>query len=198
MESTNIPVSLINSLHIQNLWGRYNFVWSKLNKDVNILFGINGSGKTTVLDILNFVFNQKKLTVAEKSLVIKKIKDRNCLVRDNYNNNQELEYKYANRNGAKSNLINVYKINNFEVFSKSKSSKLTLLDYNLDHLIFKKKNETSFTFLDYRLKNLANTEISSDKIKRYQKKVNDFYKLINTYFKDTGKEIIIDKTTNGV
>ena len=41
----------INSIKIEKLYDKYNFYW-KLNKDVNILAGDNGSYKTTILKII--------------------------------------------------------------------------------------------------------------------------------------------------
>ena len=35
----------IQKIEIRNIWGKYNFRWENLNPDVNILTGINGSGK---------------------------------------------------------------------------------------------------------------------------------------------------------
>ncbi|KAA6310898.1 hypothetical protein EZS27_037881 [termite gut metagenome] len=42
----------IQSITIKNLWGEYNLQWDSLDPDVNILVGINGSEKSTVLRIL--------------------------------------------------------------------------------------------------------------------------------------------------
>ncbi len=39
----------IRRIEIENLWGRYNIAWD-LRPDVNILSGINGVGKTTILN----------------------------------------------------------------------------------------------------------------------------------------------------
>lgn len=47
------PIKYIQKVEIQGLFGRYDIEWN-LNKDVNVLAGINGSGKTT---ILNRVYN---------------------------------------------------------------------------------------------------------------------------------------------
>lgn len=41
----------IKEVEIKNLWDRYDLKW-KLDKDVNILSGINGSGKSTILDVI--------------------------------------------------------------------------------------------------------------------------------------------------
>lgn len=41
------------------LWDKYNVCWHQLNEDVNILVGINGKGKTTLLNAINDYYNQK-------------------------------------------------------------------------------------------------------------------------------------------
>ena len=43
----------IQKIEIRNIWGKYNFRWEGLNSDVNILTGINGSGKTTFFNIID-------------------------------------------------------------------------------------------------------------------------------------------------
>ncbi len=52
----SVHIEKINTIEITNLWGRYNFKWD-LNDDVNILTGINGSGKTTIFRIIESIFN---------------------------------------------------------------------------------------------------------------------------------------------
>lgn len=44
-------ISYIAKVEINNLWGVYNLKWD-LDSDVNILSGINGSGKSTILDCI--------------------------------------------------------------------------------------------------------------------------------------------------
>ena len=44
-------ITHISRVKIKRLWGRFDIDW-KLNPDVNILAGINGSGKTTILGLI--------------------------------------------------------------------------------------------------------------------------------------------------
>jgi len=187
----------IISFDIQNLYHKFNINW-KLNPKVNILFGVNGSGKTTILEIINFVFNYNELGKAEKSYTLKKLKYKNCIVSIKFNEGEEIIYDYKSNNLGKTRFSNINKINNFDVLSKPKGTSTTLLDHKLDHLIYKKVNDVSFTFLDYRLKHLAATNTTATKIESYQNKISAFYKLVNEYFKETGKEIQIKESTNSI
>ena len=44
-----IPANYIRRIEIHGLWHRYDIAWD-LRPDVNILAGINGVGKTTILN----------------------------------------------------------------------------------------------------------------------------------------------------
>jgi ABC-type multidrug transport system ATPase subunit len=44
-------ITHISKIEIERLWGKYHIEWH-LNPDVNILAGINGSGKSTILNII--------------------------------------------------------------------------------------------------------------------------------------------------
>ncbi|MEY4767444.1 MAG: hypothetical protein RL637_83, partial [Pseudomonadota bacterium] len=46
------PIKYITKVEIQGLFGRYDIEWN-LHPDVNVLAGINGSGKTTILNAIN-------------------------------------------------------------------------------------------------------------------------------------------------
>ena len=49
----NDTIHYIKRVEIQGLWQKFDIVWD-LNPDVNILAGVNGSGKTTVINIMYF------------------------------------------------------------------------------------------------------------------------------------------------
>ncbi len=44
-------IRYIKKIEIKNLWNKYDIEWH-LNEDVNVLAGINGIGKTTILDLI--------------------------------------------------------------------------------------------------------------------------------------------------
>ena len=47
----NQEAKFIERIEIKGLWNRYDVDW-QLNPDVNILVGENGTGKSTILDII--------------------------------------------------------------------------------------------------------------------------------------------------
>jgi len=51
-------IKYIKKVEIKNLWNKYDIEWN-LNEDVNILAGKNGSGKTTILDLIAGTINGK-------------------------------------------------------------------------------------------------------------------------------------------
>ncbi len=51
------PVKYITKVEISGLWGRYDIGWN-LHPDVNVLAGINGSGKTTILKLLSLTSSE--------------------------------------------------------------------------------------------------------------------------------------------
>lgn len=56
----NEPIKYISKVEIKNLWGRYDLEWN-LDPSVNILSGINGSGKSTVLDCIGCLTSLGKI-----------------------------------------------------------------------------------------------------------------------------------------
>jgi predicted ATP-binding protein involved in virulence len=59
-----MPAYFIQHLEVKNLWG-YRDISLPLNRDVNILIGPNASGKTTILNLLRFIFTVDLLNLAE-------------------------------------------------------------------------------------------------------------------------------------
>jgi energy-coupling factor transporter ATP-binding protein EcfA2 len=84
----------ISKVEIKGLWGRYDISWN-LNEDVSILSGINGSGKSTILNCLAglitnaFEMNRKRFDEISKLLSDCKI---------TFNNNGYFSFKFIKVN----------------------------------------------------------------------------------------------------
>ena len=52
-------MNYIQNFEYHNLWNKYNVCWHQIHEDVNRLVGINGKGKTTLLDAINAYYNFK-------------------------------------------------------------------------------------------------------------------------------------------
>lgn len=57
----------ITQFQVYKMWGRNNLQWNNINDDVNILVGINGCGKTTLLNLISDYYTGQKIkkTLAE-------------------------------------------------------------------------------------------------------------------------------------
>lgn len=51
----------ISQVQVRKMWGRVNLQWNNVNEDVNILVGINGCGKTTLLNLIYDCCNGTKI-----------------------------------------------------------------------------------------------------------------------------------------
>ena len=56
----NEGIKRISKIEIKKLWGKFDIVW-ELKADVNILSGINGSGKTTILNCIYWLIAYAEL-----------------------------------------------------------------------------------------------------------------------------------------
>ncbi len=81
----NEPIKYISKVEIKNLWGRYDLEWN-LDPSVNILSGINGSGKSTVLKAVSSI-----LTFGV--LLPKNLRDNISCVKIIFNNKENLVFE---------------------------------------------------------------------------------------------------------
>lgn len=65
---TKEQITHIKKVEINNLWGKYDISW-ELDHQINILIGINGSGKTTILNLITQALDYKNFTSVSSTLV---------------------------------------------------------------------------------------------------------------------------------
>ena len=139
--------SLLKSVHIKNLWGKYEVNWENIDPQVNILVGINGCGKTTILNLI-----EEKLTgkyaLKEKTEAI-------------------IDLDFSKRLLIQRNAI--AKISTFDIPVIGQRGKSFTLDGKLEQLIFKRYTEKSYTFVDMQLDRL------DDLMSRFYTIINRFF-----------------------
>lgn len=195
-------IQKISKVEITSLWGRYDLTWN-LNPDVNILSGINGSGKSTVLECIAFMLIGY-LPSKHQGLV------KNVKVTFN-NGIQGIAFLFQKKPTRKE-LIKVPQ-NNKALVSSIRIDLISTFDNlipevgrpdenvktELDRDIFRLQKN----YLDYQLNigkkafeivsknvNSSNTHEELLKIKKTQER---FLEIIDNLFKETGKKINRDK-----
>lgn len=153
----------ISEFTVDNMWGRVDIEWKNINPDVNIIVGINGCGKTTLLNFIADYYLDKK---PKRSSGVK----------------------------LKGNAISspVAFIRSFDVPGASKSKNDSTLLRDLKNVIY--PSGAGSSFLDYRMK-IINFPEQADVVRR---RIDDFFRLVNTLFADTGKEVSIDTLSNQI
>ena len=176
----------IQKIEIRNIWGKYNFRWENLNPDVNILTGINGSGKTTFFNIIDALL----------SADVKRLKLYNIEAEIMIDGNEINFRKDSSVSSIRQKLagVNYLKISTFDVpirdrrkMGKEDSPLLS----ELKEIVYS-VGENNNSFSDYRLR-ATNFPEQAEKINR---RIRDFYDTVNHLFAGTGKTIEIDPMTN--
>jgi energy-coupling factor transporter ATP-binding protein EcfA2 len=94
-------IQFITKIEIKNLWDRYDLVWN-LDRDVNILSGINGSGKSTILNCISNLLVEGITPKPFRGLIER--------LTISFNNKQLLSIESINSIEEKSKRIEKYKI----------------------------------------------------------------------------------------
>ena len=181
-----MEANLIHCIEIRNLWRKYDLIWKDLNADVNILIGINGSGKTTFFNILDAIFTAdvKHLKLYGVSVTVE--------VNDfivNYNPKTPVSELKNALSG-----IRYQKISTFDVPMKDrpKAGKEYSQLYNELHDIVYNIGGDRPSFSDYRLK----ATNFPDQAAKINERIHAFYDTVNRLFAKTEKTIEIDPHTN--
>ncbi|WP_288207905.1 AAA family ATPase [uncultured Parabacteroides sp.] len=189
---TGMTGKIIKNIVIHNLWDQYSLSWNSLNPDVNILVGINGSGKSTVLRIISAVLQLDLKELARYGDTFE--------VKIELSDNSVYEYStlegvYGTRIDPVAPLMTALlstfdtPIKDKERLGKNESS----LDQELDFLIYQREKENPVNFTNYRLKATMPRYKSEDIFGNID---TFFSKIINPLFERTGKKIEIEEASN--
>lgn len=154
----------ITWFQVNKMWGRINLRWDNVNDDVNILVGVNGCGKTTLLNLIYDYYSGHKL---KKNAVAESVEGNEISSPVSY-------------------------IRSFDVPANTKKKTESVLLQELKYII--NQNGEGTSFFDYRMKMLNYPE-QSEMIK---KRIDCFFRLVNSLFEETGKEIKIDPASNNL
>src|ERR1035437_3695399 len=166
----------IQEIEIRNLWGKFNYKWV-LNPDVNILAGWNGSGKSSVLQIIDAVFASKPERLKEFGV--------NGIIKGSdftfsFNQGNPIE------GWEKRNFID---ISHFDIPLEDRKyikDSASLLDVELDSLIFTHRPGRHF-FLDEQ----NEAKKSPEKAERFNQRTNILFETINQLFERSGKKMLM-------
>lgn len=193
----NEPIKYIKKVEIKNLWGRYDLEWN-LDPSVNVLSGINGSGKST---ILNAIF----WGICLKDAILEKIGTKVKGVTVIFNNTEKLskqslieernvelrDFDLALLKNIKIDFLNTFD-SEISVYAAPNEKVKTVLD--------KEIFELQRQYLDYQLtigkrvfELLAKKE-SSENIIKIQSTHERFLDIIDLLFEFSGK--YIDRNSN--
>ena len=183
----------IAKVEISNLWKKHDIEWT-LNSDVNVLSGANGSGKTTIFDLILgtlILGNFPKWRPDIYDKVIITFNNGKIIGCDNFNKDSKIGIDY---NQDIYDYIAIDTIRTFDklinpIEEKYRNSKAPL-NTELDWEIYKLQRD----YLDYQL-NISKRKdllIEETKIDEYQKLIQPqkrFLEIIDNLFSETNKQI---------
>jgi predicted ATP-dependent endonuclease of OLD family len=202
----NKEAKYIDKVEIKGLFGRYDVDW-KLNPDVNILVGENGTGKSTILKVIYQLFTRELESNNQLNSIIE---SSTISVKENIHNSKNtfngiLNYEKHDQSVAKESIMSYGKFNPYDVNIKFISTfdnifKVTDIDRkfnpNLNTELDFQLDEAILNYKDYQL-NLSKKIINQNqKAKIVFKKRKLFIETINRLFSETDK--ILDENDNGI
>lgn len=170
----------ITSIDIQSMWGDTSLRWDTLDKNVNIVVGQNGFGKTTMLNLIRAVLTKDDKFIKQLKA---KIKVKTNVGEMFYDGKQVV---HTPEFGGFESSSCFHYVSTFDV-PASKKSTLSQLGIALDSVIYQ-RSDSVYSFSDYRLGMLKDLRTALVK----QERIDKFFAMINLLFESTGKTIEID------
>lgn len=176
----------ITHIKIKKLWGLHDIAFN-CHKDVNILVGKNGSGKSTILKMiesgLEILSDEKNRSVVFFNFFHKNIPKSK---RKKFDACNEVNISFLNYTVPKYKLIDTFDI---AIRDKRKIGKFnSTLDFELSDLINSYYVKLESQYNSKALNHYKNKEPKlGDEI---TKKLDDFYLILNSFFSDSNKKII--------
>ena len=191
----NEPIKYIAKVEIKNLWGRYDIVWN-LDPSVNVLSGINGSGKSTVLNCIGLIMVTNVLIgkfLEKVDSVIITLNNNKIFTSNGREvmSNKKLRANQTNTELLKS--LNLDLINTFDQPLNKNASPNENVRTELDRAIFDLQKQ----YLDYQL-NIGkkafeivsrNGKNTNEEVLEVKKQHNRFIAIIDLLFADTDKKV---------
>ena len=176
----------IEKIEIRNIWGKFTLRWERLNPDVNILTGINGSGKTTFFNVTDALLSADVKRLRQYDVEAEAVID-----------GEAVEYARGTSAAAlKARLegVNYLKISTFDVPLRDRRkmgrAESPLLG-ELKEIVYS-VGENANSFSDYRLR-ATNFPEQAEHING---RIRRFFDTVDRLFAGTGKRIGIDPLTN--
>ena len=176
----------IEKIEIRNIWRKFTLRWERLNPDVNILTGINGSGKTTFFIVTDALLSADVKRLRQYDVEAEAVID-----------GEAVEYARGTSAAAlKARLegVNYLKISTFDVPLRDRRKmgrEESPLLGELKEIVYS-VGENANSFSDYRLR-ATNFPEQAEHING---RIRRFFDTVDRLFAGTGKRIGIDPLTN--
>lgn len=174
----------IQNIEIKNLWGRYDLKWDNLHPDVNILVGINGSGKSSVLKFVDAVLSKDKKAIAKTA--VNEVKIVCTATSVSYQDGTFVQEGPAELTPEPHLFIHTFDVPVYNKKELRQDESPLMLE--LRQLILLTGTNS---FNDYRLRAL-----SEGKADEVNLRIKKFFAIIDELFVNTGKTVGIDFSNN--
>ncbi|ASF48293.1 AAA family ATPase [Methylovulum psychrotolerans] len=193
------PIRYIKQLKITGLWDRFDIAW-ELQPDVNVLAGINGSGKSTILGCMYELITVRKSSRGYLAMA----KNVNLF----FDNKWHIHASYSSKNGIMTSLnslflydLSVDLISTFDTDLKPSEAIQKLSDDRVSTELDWQIHLLQIQYLDYQLnisrKKDVLMESGADNIPERWQTIkypqNRFLAIIDEAFAETGKKVNRDK-----